>query len=194
MNLKVTPRDKKFLMVGGVILGVYLLAVWVVEPIYARQKRVDQKIQTKIQFIQKYHEILNHDSYYKSKQIANERTRILLGKKFLNETQPGLAAAGLQKIIKGFALQSRVKIEQVRVEKAKEINQMPAVPISITLRSSLRNLSEFVFRMENAEKFLVVEEIVTHRINKSNPEELKTRLLVSGFIQDIAPKPSGPKA
>lgn len=194
MNLKITPRDKKFLMVGGVILGVYLLAVWVVEPIVAKQKRVDQKIQNKIQFIQKYHEILNHDSYYKSKQIANDRTRIILGKKFLNETQPGLAAAGLQKIIKGFALQSRVKIEQVRVEKAKEINQMPAVPISITLRSSLRNLSEFVFRMENAEKFLVVEEIITQRINKSNPEELKTRLLVSGFIQDIAPKPSGPKA
>jgi len=194
MNLKITPRDKNFLTVGGVILGVYLLAVWVVEPIVAKQKRVDQKIQNKIQFIQKYHEILNHDSYYKSKQIANERTRRILGRKFLNETQPGLAAAGLQKIIKGFALQSRVKIEQVRVEKTKEINKMSAVPINITLRSSLRNLSEFVFRMENAEKFLVVEEIVTHRINKSNPEELKTRLLVSGFIQDIAPKPSGPKA
>ena len=194
MNLKITPRDKKFLLGGGVILGVYLLAVWVVEPIVAKQKRMDQEIQNKIQFIQKYHEILNHDSYYKSKQIANDRTRIILGKKFLNEIQPGLAAAGLQKIIKGFALQSRVKIEQVRVEKAKEINQIAAVPISITLRSSLRNLSEFVFRMENAEKFLVVEEIVSHRINKSNPEELKTRLLVSGFIQDIAPKPSGPKA
>ena len=97
MNLKITPRDKTFLMVGGVILGVYLLAVWVVEPIVAKQKRVDQKIQNKIQFIQKYHEILNHDSYYKSKQIANDRTRIILGKKFLNETQPGLAAAGLQK-------------------------------------------------------------------------------------------------
>lgn len=194
MNLKVTPRDKKFLITGGVILGVYLLTVWVVEPIYAQQKRVDQKIQNKIQFIQKYHEILNHDSYYKSKQIANERTRIILGKKFLNETQPGLAAAGLQKIIKGFAQQSRVKIEQVRVEKAKEINEMPAVPIKLTLRSSLRNLSEFVFRLENAEKFLVVEEIITQRINKSNPEKLKTRLLVSGFIQDIAPKPSGPKA
>ena len=194
MNLKITPRDKKFLTVGGVIVGVYLLAVWVVEPIYAKQKRVDQKIQNKIQFIQKYHEILNHDSYYKSKQIANERTRSILGRKFLNETQPGLAAAGLQKIIKGFALQSRVKIEQVRVGKTKEINKMSAIPINITLRSSLRNLSEFVFRMENAEKFLVVEEIVTHRINKSNPEELKTRLLVSGFIQDIAPKPSGPRA
>jgi len=194
MNLKITPRDKKFLLGGGVIVGVYLLAVWVVQPIYAKQKRMDQKISNKIQFIQKYYEILNHDSYYKSKQIANERTRIFLSKKFLNETQPGLAAAKLQKIIKGFALQSRVKIQQVRVEKTKAIDQMPAVPISVTLRSSLRNLSEFVYHMENSEKFLVVEEITTQRINKSNPEELKTRLLVSGFIQDLTPSPDGPKA
>jgi len=194
MNLKITPRDKKILLGGGVIVGVYLLAVWVVQPIYAKQKRMDQKISNKIQFIQKYYEILNHDSYYKSKQIANERTRIFLSKKFLNETQPGLAAAKLQKIIKGFALQSRVKIQQVRVEKTKAIDQMPAVPISVTLRSSLRNLSEFVYHMENSEKFLVVEEITTQRINKSNPEELKTRLLVSGFIQDLTPSPDGPKA
>jgi len=194
MNLKITPRDKKILLGGGVILGVYLLAVWVVQPIYAKQKRMDQKISNKIQFIQKYYEILNHDSYYKSKQIANERTRIFLSKKFLNETQPGLAAAKLQKIIKGFALQSRVKIQQVRVEKTKAIDQMPAVPISVTLRSSLRNLSEFVYHMENSEKFLVVEEITTQRINKSNPEELKTRLLVSGFIRDLTPSPDGPKA
>ncbi len=194
MNLKITPRDKKFLTVGGVFLGVYLLAVWVVQPIYAKQKHVDQTILNKIQFIQKYHELLNHDSYYKSKKIANERARVLLDKKFLNETQPGLAAARLQKIIKGFALQSRVIIEQVRVEKTKEIDQMPAVSINMTLRSSLRNLSEFVYRMENAEKFLVVEEITTQRINKSNPEELKTRLLVSGFIQNITPRPTGPKA
>jgi len=194
MNLKITPRDKKILLGGGVILGVYLLAVWVVQPIYAKQKRMDQKIANKIQFIEKYYEILNHDSYYKSKQIANERTRIFLSKKFLNETQPGLAAAKLQKIIKGFALQSRVKIQQVRVEKTKAIDQMPAVPISVTLRSSLRNLSEFVYHMENSEKFLVVEEITTQRINKSNPEELKTRLLVSGFIQDLTPSPDGPKA
>ena len=194
MKPKITPRDKKFLIGGGVIVGIYLLSVWGIQPVYEKQKRVDQKIQNKIQFIQKYYEILSQDSYYNAKKTANERTRIILAKKFLNETQPGLAAARLQKIIKGFALRSRVKIEQVRVEKAKVIDQMPAVPISVTLRSNLRNLSEFVYRMENSEKFLVVEEITSQRINKSNPEELKTRLLVSGFTQNLTQRPNGPKA
>jgi type II secretory pathway component PulM len=194
MNLKITPRDKKFLIGGGLILGVYLLTAWVVQPIYEKQKVIDRQIQNKTQFIQKYHEILSQDSYYKAKKSANARTRISLGKKFLKETQPGLAAARLQKIIKGYARQSGIKIEQVRVEKEKSIEDMPAIPISITLRSSLRTLSEFVFRMESSEIFLVVEEITTQRINKSNPEELKTRLLVSGFTQGLTPRPNGPKA
>jgi|GEM_PF-483346 len=194
MKLKITPRDKKFLIGGGVIICIYLLAVWVVQPIHAKQKRMDRQIQNKIQFIQKYYEILNQKSYYNAKKTANERTRNILVKKFLNVIQPGLAAAKLQKIVKGFALQSGVKIEQVRVEKIKVIDQMPTVPISMTLRSSLRNLGKFIYRMENSEKFLVVEEITTQRLNKSNPEELKTRLLVSGFIQDLNPRPNGPKA
>ena len=65
---------------------------------------------------------------------------------------------------------------------------MPAVPIGMTLRSNLKNLSQFIFRLENAEKFLVVEEIVTRRTNKSDPEELQTRILIDGFTQELKPE------
>jgi len=188
MNIKITPRDKKFLIAGGAVIGVYLITVWIIQPIHTKQKQVDRQIQEKTQFIQKYYEILNQKPYYQSQEQANKRTRITLARKFLNETQPGLAAAGLQKMIKGYAAQSNVKIERVRVEKPKVIEEIPAVPISMTLRSNLKNLSQFIFRLENSEKFLVIEEIVTRRINKSDPEELKTWLLVNGFIQELKPK------
>jgi type II secretory pathway component PulM len=188
MTLKVTPRDKKFLIVGGAFVCVYLLTVWVIQPIQARQKQVDLQIQNKIQFIQKYYEILNQKPYYQSKDQDNKRHRVTLTRKFLNETQPGLAAAGLQKMINGYAAQSGVKIERVRVEKAKVIENMPAVPIGMTLRSNLKNLSQFIFRLENSEKFLLVEEIVTRRTNKSDPEELQTRILINGFIQELKPE------
>jgi len=188
MKLKITPRDKKFLVAGGAIISIYLLTVWVIQPVHAKQKHVDQQIQNKIQFIQKYYEILSQKSYYQSKDQDNKRNRIILTRKFLNETQPGLAAASLQKMINGFAAQSGVKIEQVRVEKPKLIETLPAVPVGMTLRSNLKNLSQFIFQLENSEKFLVVEEIVTRRINQSDPEELQTRILVNGFIQELKPE------
>lgn len=188
MKLKITPRDKKFLVAGGTVIGIYLLTVWVIQPIHAKQEQVDQQIQNKIQFIQKYYEILNQKSYYQSKDQDNKRNRIILTKKFLSETQPGLAAATLQKMINEFASQSGVIIEQVRVEKPKVIEHMPAIPIGMTLRSNLKNLSQFIFQLENAEKFLVVEEIVSRRINQSDPEELQTQILVNGFIQELKPE------
>ncbi|GJL77956.1 MAG: hypothetical protein NPINA01_09450 [Nitrospinaceae bacterium] len=188
MNLKITPRDRIFLIVGGAAVGVYLLTVAVFQPIYDKQKSVDQQIQNKIQFIQKYYSILNQNSYYQAKNQANKRTRITLKQKFLTEKQPSMAAAGLQKMINGFAAQSGVRIERVRVEKPKMIEEISAVPIGMTLRSNLKNLSQFIFRIENSAKFLVIEEIVTRRVNKSDPEELQTRLLVNGFIQELKPE------
>ncbi len=183
MNLKITARDKNFLIAGGAALGLYLLIVLVAQPIYAAQKRADQQIQTKIEFIKKYYEILNQKPYYESKNRVNQQTRAALSRKFLSENNTSLATAGLQKILEGFARQSGVTVERVRVEKTKTLQQVPAVPIELTLRSNLRNLTQFVFRLENFEKFLLVEEIVTRRINKADPEELQTRILVTGFIK-----------
>ena len=188
MKLNITPRDKKFLIVGGAAVGAYLLVTLVIQPVYAKHQSRDREIQNKIQFIKKYYEILNNKPYYESKNQANQRTRVTLARKFLNETQPGLAAAGLQKMVEDFARQSGVTIEQVRVEKPKTIENMPAIPIGMTLRSDLNNLSKFIFRMENSVKFLVVEEISTRKINKTDPEILQTRLLVNGFIQELSPQ------
>lgn len=189
MTLQVTPRDKKLLLACGTVLGVYLLIVFALQPIFAEQQRIDRQIQNKIQFITKYYEILNQKSYYEAKNKTNQQNRVALGQKFLNETKPGLAAASLQKILEGFAQRSGVTVEQVRVEKNKILEETPAVPIEMSIRSNLRSLTQFISLLENFEKFLLVEEIVIRRINKSDPEELQTRILINGFIQEDKPAP-----
>ena len=189
MTLQVTPRDKKLLVACGAVLGVYLLTVFALQPIFAAQQRIDRQIQSKIEFITKYYEILNQRSYYEAKNNTNQQNRAALGRKFLNETKPGLAAASLQKILEGFAQRSGVTVEQVRVEKSKILEETPAVPIEMSIRSNLRSLTQFISQLENFEKFLLVEEIVIRRINKSDPEELQTRILINGFIQETKPEP-----
>jgi hypothetical protein len=47
-------------------------------------------------------------------------------------------------------------------------------------------------RIENHEKFLVVEELRSRRINKKEPEDLQTRLLITGFIKELEPKSGKP--
>jgi hypothetical protein len=60
--------------------------------------------------------------------------------------------------------------------------------VEITIVSNLKNLSDLLHRIENHKKFLVVENLVARRVNKTGEESLKTSLLVLGFIRDMDPK------
>ena len=187
MILNIGKRDKAFLFGGGIFVACYLLFFLVVEPIYKKQIRIDKKIKDKINFIEKYYEVINQASYYQAKKTANKNTNTTLQKRFFSEKEPGLAASSLQKLLQGFS-RGAVTIEKTRVEKPKYMARILAVPVEITVRSSLKNLALFLMRIENHEKFLVVEELRSRRINKKEPEDLQTRLLITGFTKELEPK------
>ena len=191
MTLNIGKRDKVFLIGGGIFVACYLLFFLVAEPIYKKQLSIDEKIKDKINFIEKYYEVLNHTSYYQAKEVANKNTKTTLQKRFFSDKEPGLAAAGLQKLLQGFS-RGAVIIEKTRVEKPKYVARILAVPVEITVRSSLKNLALFLMRIENHEKFLVIEELRSRRINKKEPEDLQTRLLITGFIKELEPKSGKP--
>ena len=191
MNMNISQRDKKVLIAGIVFVVCYLLFFFVAEPIYKKQAKTDDKIKNKVQFIQKYYEVLNQKSYYQEKEKANQSTLVSLARRFFKEKQPGLAAASLQKLVESFS-SGTVVIERTKVNKLKYIEGMLAVPIEISVRSSLKNLSLFLMRIENHEKFLIIEELRLRRINKTDPEDLQTRLMITGFIQELEPQGGKP--
>ena len=191
MNMNISQRDKKILIAGIVFVVCYMLVFYVAEPIYKKQAKTDDKIKIKVQFIQKYYEVLNQKSYYQEKEKANQSTHVSLARRFFQEKQPGLAAASLQKLVESFS-SGTVVIERTKVNKLKYIEGILAVPIEISVRSSLKNLSLFLMRIENHEKFLIIEELRLRRINKTDPEDLQTRLMITGFIQELEPQDRKP--
>lgn len=189
MTRNLTQRDKRFLTGGVIFLVFYSLYVFVAAPIYSKQKGTEEKIKNKIAFIEKYYAVLNQKPLYEKKDQANREIHAKLRARFFQETKPALAAANLQKTLEEFARQSSVTIQKVRIDKPKYAESLLTVPVEITVRSNLKNLSGLIHRIENHEKFLVIEEIAVRRfIKKSEPEELQTRLLVSGFIQQLEPE------
>ena len=191
MTIKIGQRDKNFLTIGGVFLVCYLLFIFVAQPAYENQTNINKKIKDKISFIERYYKVLNQTSYYQAKEAENKNIKSILQNKFLAEKEPGLAAAGLQKLLQGFS-NGVVSIKKTRVEKPKFISGILAIPIEITVRSNLRNLALFIMRIENDQKFLIVEEFRSMRTNKQEPEDLQTRLLVTGFIKELESKTGKP--
>ena len=182
--MDITQRDKNVLLAGVIFVACYTLYFFVAEPIYKKQEKANDSIRNKIQFIQKYYEILNQKPYYQKKEKANQTTHTKLSQRFFIEKQTGLAAASLQKLIGSFSM-GAVTIERTKIEKPKYMEGILAVPIEISIRSNLKNLSMFLMRIENNEKFLIIEELQSRRINKVDPEEIQTRLVITGFIQEL---------
>ncbi len=191
MSQSRTLREKFILTLAGGLVLAFGFVEYVGEPLYIKQKRQEEKIESKIFFITKYHEILNQKAYYREKEKANQKLSAQLSQLFLSPSQPALAAARLQKSLEDKARRARVHLVQVKTEKTNYWENLLAVPIRVTIKSSLEGLSRFIRSIENDEKFLVVEELVTRRINKKDPELMESHLLVNGFIQQR--KPEKPK-
>ena len=63
-----------------------------------------------------------------------------------------------------------------------------SVPVELNVRSSLKNLIRFIHLVENHQRFMVLEELIIKKVNNTNPEELQSRFLILGFIQQLEPK------
>lgn len=180
-----TARDKQFLIGGAVFIVFYVLYLFVAEPLYKKNKSAVQDIENKILFIQKYFAVINQESLYQQQEQANQQIRTQLEQRFLDENQPGLAAAQLQKILEELSRQSGVEMPRVRVEKARFVQGLLSVPIEVTLLSTTRGLTQFIRSVESHQKFLVIEELNSRISAKGEPEKLQTRLLISGFIHQF---------
>lgn len=174
-----------FLWAGGLSILTFTILKLVVTPMYAENKINIQAIQNKILFIQKYREILGQRDFYDQKEKATRRLQSLLQRSFLDPSKPALAAASLQRILDDQATRASTEIMRAKIEKPKLIEGVQAIPVEITLRSNLKNLSRFIQLVENHPKFLIIEDFSTRRINRNDPELLESRLRVNGFIQEL---------
>ena len=183
MSLNRTLRERIILILCGVLIVAFAFIEFVGKPLYSKQKTQEQLIENKIFFITKYYESLNQKSYYREKEKTSKELSVQLSEMFLSPHQPALAAAGLQKSLEDMARKTGINLVQVKTEKAKYREDLLTVPVKITVKSTLEGLSKFIRLIESDKKFLVIEEMTVRRINKKDPEQLESDLMVNGFIQ-----------
>ena len=179
----ITSRDKKSLVIGGAFIMLYLLFIFIAKPKYKESLLVNQKIQDKIIFIQKYYEVLSQKDYYKAKGVENKSINTTLNQRFLSKVKPSLAASEHQGLLEQLANKTGVNIIRFRVDKPKYTERLLTISTEVTIRSKLRNLTNFMHLLESNQKFMVIEKILLQRINKTDLEELQAQLTVSGFIK-----------
>ena len=183
--IQITSRDRKVVFAGGTFIVFWLIFIFIAQPTYQENKKLNKKIQDKIIFIQKCYEILNQKSYYKTISTKNNLLRTTLDQRFSSQTKPTLAASEQQRLIEKLSNQTGVNIIRFRVDKPKYVENLLTISTKVTTRSKLKNLTNFIHMLESNQKFMVIEEITVQRINKTDLEELQAQLTISGFIKTM---------
>lgn len=191
--MKITAREKKFLIIGGGSVGMAAL-FYLALVLMPSGTGAAGNVELKKRMLLKQRETLLHEQEYKARgeqyrqRLTQDLTRVL---PFDN---PTIAAAELQKLLKEIADRNGVEIIRKDVQQEKKV-QDNLVKISVKIETNCvpDQLVQFLASVENYEKFLSVDELVINSFRIQKKYEIRPIITVSGYIVARAAAPA-PKA
>lgn len=184
MNLpfKINEREKRFLIIGGIIVAliiVFYLMTW-----YADTKKGIQEYAEARRFVlQKQINRISEKEYIEKKhrsvqqELANQERTLLQG------NTPPVAAAALQKFLKDTASSLNIDVKLERTLNVVEARHYLGIPVEIGFTASTREVKDLLLRLRKSPFLLTVAELKVRVTNISNPEDIYTTLVVTGFIK-----------
>lgn len=191
MNLpvKVNEREKRFLVIGGII-ALIILAFYIFSWYSDTRKNIKDFSDARLFMLQKQIEkISGKDSIQKSLEAVSQELE-RQEKTLLGGNTPPVAAAALQRFLKDTATSLQIEVKLERTLNPVDARSYLGIPVEIGFTSYTRELKELLLKLRKSPFLLNVTEIQVRVINITKPEEMYTTLVVTGFIKK--PEDKGP--
>jgi hypothetical protein len=115
-----------------------------------------------------------------SRRLESESARLLRG-----PTAP-LAASELQKLVKDVAASSNMEVRSERVLSATDREGLLEVPIEIVVAGSIRDTMTALYRLEHAERQLMIKDVKIRVVTGGQPRDLMTTITLAGYMMPDA--------
>lgn len=182
---KIQFTQKKFFWGLVAIATVLIFYTYVLIPIGEAKKKADEEIALMQRVLTRYTEVLVNR---KSLEASLERTlknHEELQKRLLPGETPQLGAARLQDIVKRLSEKHNINLRSFRTLEAKEAGIFRKISLQVVFNpiSSLRNLTQLIYDLENQDKELMISELDLLISNPRMPNYVQGNLVVSGLMK-----------
>lgn len=175
-------RERALIGVGAAVVLLVVTYLFLVEPLVERAREVGSRTTTREAVLER-----RRLTIARGPQIAEElrstkgaleaeSARLLRG-----PTAP-LAASELQKLIKDAAARSNMEVRSERVLPASDRDGLQEVPIEIMIAGNIRDTVAALYRIEHAERLLMIKDLKIRVLAVGQPRELLTTLTVAGYM------------
>ena len=179
-------RRERILIGGGVVVVLLVaLYLFLVEPLVERAREAGSRaiareavLERRRLTIARGPRIAEELQAMKSR-LESESARLLRG-----PTAP-LAASELQKLVKEAAASTNMEVRSERVLAASDREGLQEVPIEIVIAGSIRDTVAALYRIEHADRLLMIKDLKIRVVSIGQPRELMTTLTVAGYVMPV---------
>jgi len=180
--LKINPREKKILIIGGVIavlILAYLVVSWYGNIKGSMRENIEAK---KFILVKQLNKIPEKENMLRKSENLSSHLKVL-ERGLLPGNKPPVAAARIQKILKGMALSLNVNIKLEKALNTVDNGSYLGIPVEIGFTSTTEKLKKMIYRIKTSSLLLTITDIKIRVPNQRNPVNSYTTLTVKGFIK-----------
>jgi hypothetical protein len=184
---KIKFKSKRERYVVFVTLGcvvVFLAVTLIIRPFLAKQRNIREEIPVKTKQLETYRQfIAGRSQIEKNLNQLQELSKTHYQKLLSGDTQP-IAAANLQNILNTFSAKNLISIKSEKVLDAKVLDFFTQIPVQIEFITTITNLTNFLYDIENNEKALIIPDLNIRAASNREPKDIRVTIVVAGLIKE----------
>jgi type II secretory pathway component PulM len=177
---------------GAGFVLVVLAYLLVISPLLGLKDNWAQELDKKAGLLQKY-EALQKDKQAVFRAYDNmQKTLTRVEGQLLTGTNPAVASADLQEILKNLTRNLGVQVTSTKVLPPQESGAYLEVPIEVQMTCTIDQLVSMLYRLEHHEKLLLITELdinaprIRRRRVQQDDSTLRAHLVVEGLMKKSA--------
>lgn len=181
---KLSFREKRILLVGGLIFGLSLVFFYLVQPLTEAQAYMATQLDTKTDFLQRSIQLIQQRNQYMERldfldqSLGNHRSMLL------DSPNATAAATELELTVRNLASNNGVTIARSNPLQERKLGERYSkITLQLNLQASMDQLVSFTYDLSNHPKFLLVEEFYLAGLRVKKEIRLQPRMNVSGLIR-----------
>ena len=179
MNL--TVREKGIVVLAGVLIIGYAVVTYVLDPFLESQATVLEAVEQKHLEYQQLMALAAEGDRYQRK-VDDLRARVSEAEAMLlTDDKVPVVAAEVQEVVHQLGRETGVSIIREAVLRPKEQEVVVEVPVEVSLKGSLRQVQEFVHKVESHDKILTIPQIAI-RSSMASDELLTVEMQIAGHM------------
>lgn len=179
-------------MLAGALIAAGILGyVYGAEPLLAARAETRAQLEAARARVDRYEQLLARRDRLEQEARDLEARHAALRARLLTGPTPALAAAQLQGIGKAEAREAALAVERMVVERPVVSGRIAEVPVHVTLKGEIQEVSALIRRIEQHRLALAIPELTIQVQDPKNPKDLVVDLVVAGYLILPEPHPAG---